>query len=305
MEEMNTVPKKAIALVFVCGSILLPGLVSASSISIHTDHSEFFEGDTILFSVRVDSDGKSINAVEGEVQLDHEVDVASLTDINTSGSSFSIWPGKPLPSERNTRISFAGGSPGGFASKDATVFNIVLKLHKAGQIALSPNNIAVYLHDGKGTRDDVRVNDLVVSVLPKKPGAKATDDWSAITSSDTTAPEPFEIYVGQDDSVSDGKKFLSFSTTDGQSGVSYYEVVEGNLPPIRSNGTYVLYQQERPEKVIVTAYDAAGNARESVYSPAPAQDTASYRLVMILIGSLLLMAILAVKVYRKMRRTRA
>jgi len=288
----------------VCSAIFLPASVLASSVYIHADHSEFFEGDTILFSVRIDSEGKNINAVEGEVLLDHEVGSAALTDINTSGSIFSLWPSKPLPSERNTHISFVGGSPGGFVSKDAIIFNIVLKLQKTGQIGLSPDNIEVYIHDGKGTKDEVRVKGLVVNVLPKKPGAEAADDWSRILSNDTTAPEPFEVYLGQEESVFDGKKFLSFSTTDEQSGISYYEVIEGDLPPTRSNETYVLREQNRPVTVRVVAYDSAGNARESVYSPVPALGTVSYRLMMVLIGSLFLMTLLAIIFYRKMRKTR-
>ncbi len=263
----------------IIGVLFVPHSVFASTVYIDTNHSEFFVGDTILFSVRIDSESKDINAVEGEILLDHAADAVSLTDINISGSPFSLWPSKPLPSERNTRVSFVGGSPGGLVSKDAIVFNVVLKLEKTGQIALSPNNIEVYLNDGKGTKDEVRVKDLIVDVLPKKSDSQSVDDWSTIISNDKTPPEPFEIYLGQEGSVFDGKKFLSFSTTDKRSGISYYEVREGNLPPVRSDNTYVLQEQNKPVRVTVIAYDSAGNARESVYSPAPY--TVSYKTYLI------------------------
>ena len=96
---MNLLSHKTLYSLLVLGMMLVPSSVFASTIYIDTSHSEIFEGDTILFSVRVDSEGKNINAVEGEVLLDHEVDAISLIDIGTSGSEFSLWLGKPLPSE--------------------------------------------------------------------------------------------------------------------------------------------------------------------------------------------------------------
>src|SRR3989344_8775839 len=125
---------------------IFPLFVFASNVYIDTSHSNFFVGDTIILSVRVDSENKNINVVEGSVLLDYLAESVSLIDINTADSKFSLWPGKPLPSESNTSISFAGGSPGGLNSKDAIIFNIVLKLQKVGQVTLTPNNFSVYLH---------------------------------------------------------------------------------------------------------------------------------------------------------------
>lgn len=293
--------KKIYSLLMFC-TFFLPYSASASSVSINTTHSEFFVGDTILFSVRIDSEGRHINAIEGEVLLNHMADAVFLTDINTSSSQFSLWPIKPLPSEHNTRISFAGGSPGGILSNNAIIFNVVLKLQSAGQIALSPSNIEVYVNDGKGTRDVVRVKDLIIDVLPKKSDVQSVDDWSTIISSDTTAPEPFEVYAGQEGSVFDGKRFLSFTTTDTASGVSYYEVKENDLSPVRSGGTYVLQEQNKPVKVRIMAYDSAGNVRESVYN-SPAPYSVSSPVILAFIGSIVFIILLVV-VFRKMWKTK-
>jgi len=253
----------------IIGVLSLPYSVFASNVYIDTRHPDFFVGDTILFSIRVDSENKNINAVEGSVMLDYLAESVSLIDINTAGSKLSLWPGKPLPSESNTSISFAGGTPGGFNSTDAIIFNIVLKLQKVGRITLAPDNFSVYLHDGKGTKDEISVKNLVIDVLPKKLDSRPRDDWNNLTSNDKTPPEPFEIYLGQDGSVFDGKKFLSFSTTDKQSGIAYYEIIEGDRPPVRSDGTYILQEQNKPVKVTIIAYDSASNARESTYSSTP------------------------------------
>ena len=266
---VNKLFNKKIYSILVFSTFLLPGSVLASSVYIDTNHSEFFAGDTILFSVRIDSESKDINAVEGEVLLDHAADGASLTDINTAGSKFSLWPGNPLPSEHNTRISFAGGAPGGFVSKDAIVFNVVLKLHKTGQIALSPNNIEVYLNDGKGTKDEVRVKDLIVNVLPKISDAQSADDWSTIISNDKTAPEPFEITIGKDLSIFDNQYFISFFTTDAESGVAYYEVQEGERDFLRTESPYLLQDQSLKNLIKIKAIDKAGNERIAELTPIP------------------------------------
>lgn len=290
---MKIFSNKKTFFLFSCITVLLPCSVFASNVFIDTNHSEFFVGDTIMFNVRIDSENKNINTIEGGVSLNYPSDLISLVDINTSGSKLSLWPGKPLPSVSGTSISFAGGSPGGFSSKDAIVFNIVLKLQKAGQIILTPENIGVYLNDGQGTKDEVSVKNLVINVLPQKSDRQSVDDWGNLISGDKTPPESFEIYLGQEGSVFDGKKFLSFSTTDKQSDIAYYEVIEGDLPPVRSGDTYVLREQNKSVKVTVIAYDSAGNARKSVYSPT--SNNISYTIIIIFI-------ILLIIVFKKMRK---
>ena len=298
------IPKylKFLLLTYTFAFCLLPfDFALASNIYIDASRPDFFVGDTIMFSVRVDSENKNINAAEGSVMLDYLTESVSLIDINTAGSKFSLWPGKPLPSENNTSISFAGGAPGGFDSKDAIIFNIVLKLQKAGQITLTPNNFSVYLNDGKGTKDEVSVKNLVIDVLPKKPDSQPVDDWSSLTSNDKTPPEPFEIYLGQEGSVFDGKKFLSFSTTDKQSGIAYYEVIEGDLPPVRSDGTYILQEQNKPVKVTIIAYDSAGNARKSTYSSSPYNVFYPIIITIIIVIIILIVVFVIYKIYKKRR----
>lgn len=271
---------------------IFPSLVSASSVYIDAKHKEVFVGDTIMFSVRIDSEDKSINAIEGNILLDYSTDSTSLVDINTAGSSFSLWPGKPLPSANNTSISFVGGSPNGFSSKDGVVFNIVLRFIDVGQVALTPNNLSVYLNDGTGTKDEASVKGLIIDVLPRVAGSKPVDDWSTQVLGDKTPPEPFKVYLGQDETVFDGKRFISFVATDLQSEISHYEVVESGLPPVRSETTYVLLNQSGPVEVTVVAYDSAGNMRESVYTPEQSYLTliviVAFALVLILVSFALL-----------------
>ncbi len=298
---MKKLLHKKIFVLFCAITVFLPQLVFASTIYIDSSHSDFFVGDIVLFSVRVDSESKNINAVEGSISLKTTPQSITLTDINTSGSKFPLWLKKPLPSVDTTDVSFSGGVQGGLNSNDAIIFNIVLKLEKVGQFTLAPNDSSVYLNDGNGTKDVTNSKNLVINVLPKKPNSAAINDLSNLASEDTTPPEPFEIHLGQEGSVFDGKKFLSFTTSDEQSGIAYYEIRENNLPSVRSGNTYVLREQNNPVKVTVTAYDLAGNARKSVYSSIPTSYITyiAYAIVSIVT---LPVTILLVLIFRKIRK---
>jgi hypothetical protein len=109
-------------------------------------------------------------------------------------------------------------------------------------------------------------NNLTFNILGKQPNSPLKDSWSTDLLKDKTPPEPFTILLGQEGSVFDGKKFISFSTTDKQSDVEYYEVKEGSLPAIRTGNTYVLQNQNKIQKITVLAYDSAGNVRKEVYN---------------------------------------
>jgi hypothetical protein len=89
------------------------------------------------------------------------------------------------------------------------------------------------------------------------------------TTTDTTPPEPFDIALGGVQALFYGGQFLAFATSDADSGLDYYEVVEGERPPVRSNGSYVLHNQRTSELVAVLAYDKAGNVRTAVYTTEP------------------------------------
>jgi hypothetical protein len=257
--------KKIPLFILLLSALLLPYSVFASTVYIDTQHSKFFEGDTILFSVRVDSLNKDINAVEGRVMLDHAVGSVSLIDINTAGSEFSLWPLTPLPSINNTNISFAGGAPGGLNSKDAIIFNIVLKFEKEGLFTLTPDAFSVYLHDGIGTKDTVDSTGMAIEVLPKKPDAQPVDDWSAIISDDTTPPEFIEATISQDAYIFDNQYFVSFFAVDTGSGIAYYEIKEGDRNFVRTESPHILQDQSLKSIVQIKAVDKAGN--ESIAIP--------------------------------------
>ncbi len=264
---MNKLSNKKIFFIVLVGLVFAPSFVSATTLFFDTKEKDFFVGDNIVVDVRADSEGKEINAIEGKIFFDYASKNISVGDLSVAGSAFSLWPQKPSLSMNEKEVSFIGGIPDGINSKDLVVFKIILNLDKPGKVTFKTSEINAYLNDGKGTKDAVSTDNFELNILPKPEGFESRDEWPRILQKDQTPPNSFEIYLGQEGSVFDGRKFLSFNTVDDESGVAYYEVIEGDLPPVRSGNTYVLQKQDESLKIVVKAYDFALNVTESVYSP--------------------------------------
>ncbi|MDX1607696.1 MAG: cohesin domain-containing protein [Candidatus Spechtbacterales bacterium] len=79
---------------------------------------------------------------------------------------------------------------------------------------------------------------------------------------DVSPPKGFEIIP----ETEAGRRFLSFTTTDNISGVSYYEILEGTHVTKIKNPPYILKDPQYKGKIIVKAFDKAGNVRQASIS---------------------------------------
>jgi hypothetical protein len=142
---------------------------------------------------------------------------------------------------------------------------IKAKLEKGGWPNFAPIG---YLNDGKGTPVSVSKQALTISVAKPVKGSLPKDNWQDLLVADNTPPEPFVINLYQDPETNDGQKFIDFYATDNQTGVAYYEVLEGDLAPVRSGSPYILQNQlaPLPLKISVIAHDKAGNLRTVAYT---------------------------------------
>jgi len=89
---------------------------------------------------------------------------------------------------------------------------------------------------------------------------------------DQTSPLPFELMVGTDSVIYEGKYFLSFLTTDLTSGIDYYNVIEGGNEYKKVQSPYLLKDQSLEKRVVVRAFDKAGNLTEAARG-APSEKT--------------------------------
>ena len=88
---------------------------------------------------------------------------------------------------------------------------------------------------------------------------------------DAASPEEFSLEMGQDPVLFEGKYFLSFATTDKTSGIDYYEVKEGKKDFKKAQSPYLIKDQSLTKKIIVQAYDKAGNETTAEYLPSEAK----------------------------------
>jgi len=216
--------------------------------------------DTFVVDVRLDSEGAAINAVEGTVEISSSQPL-TVNDIVLGGSDLTLWTSKPSLSQSGNlaTITYTGGTPGGFTKDNALVMRLAISAADVGQLQITPKSTKAYLNDGQGTPVTAAVRDLKLTV--SAPAASPTDGLNEIISKDTEPPNEFEISLGRDESVNDGKYFISFQATDAGSGIDHYEVKEGGGSTVRSGTTYVLIDQSLSSDISVTAYDKAGNAR--------------------------------------------
>lgn len=248
--------------------LLLPiSSVFGASFSIESSSEDLHVGDVVVLKVFLDTEKLNINTFDGEISINDASNSFLIKEINTANSKFTLWPRTPSLSQDRKTISFTGGVPGGIKSAKALVLNIVVEAIRPGKVILSEKDVYVLLHDGKGTSIEPTFISKTLNVIRGDKNTILKDEWSGVVTEDTTPPNRFDINIGNDPNLFDGNRFISFNTTDEQSGIDYYLVAEGNLPPVRSGSTYVLQNQDSNDNIIVSAFDKAGNVTVSKYDP--------------------------------------
>lgn len=240
----------------ILGVLVIPTTTSAASLKVSSG-SAVSSGDTSIIEIYLDTEGKNINTIDGSIVLsDTHQGNFEIKDVSLVNSAFTMWPRKPSLGEGH-QISFVGGVPGGVVGDRLLLFKVIVKINDSGEFKITPNKILAYLNDGLGTGVELSRDVSVINIGSSKGSPK--DNWAEIISNDNTAPLKFEVVLNQDANLFDGKKFISFETTDAESGIDYYEVMEGSYPLVRSGTNYVLIEQDKDLKVVVYAYDKAGN----------------------------------------------
>lgn len=219
-------------------------------------------GDTSIIHVYLDTEGETINSVDGVVMLsDEHGGNFEIKDLSVANSVFTMWPNKPSL-ETGHMIKFIGGIPGGVTGEHLLLFKMIIKINQPGTFEIIPGVVTAYLNDGVPTPRVITPK--TSSIVVGSPRETAQDKWKEIISNDNTAPDRFTVRLVSDPYLYGGKKFVSFETVDNESGISHYEVQEGTRTPVRSGTNYILINQEQDVDITVTAYDKAGNFQVAV-----------------------------------------
>lgn len=272
---------------------IVPIQVFAATLTFEAPSGSVAAGDTVIVRAYLDAT-ESLNALDATLSLRDSTAQFEIQEVSRSGSALSIWPTNPILADDKKELQLTAGAPGGISSQHALVTSLVLKLLTSGTITVRTSAVQAYADDGKGTIVPVASVPIMFEVSSAHAGATVRNDWSMLVSNDTTPPEPFTLTLGSDPSVFDGKKFITFGTTDAESGVDRYEVVEGSASPVVSTGTYVLVNQESDERLTVSAYDKAGNVRV-VQSDVGGQYTLSWSIVAVFLLLFVVLSIIHVR----------
>ena len=249
-------------------------------------------GDTIKVSLRIDTDeGECINAVDGVITYSDQI---KLVDVSRGTSIFSMWVEEPIIDDTNKTLTFAGGIPNGYCGRvagDPRLTNGVVDLifqspgfvigasdNATATVAFSPQT-QVFLNDGFGTLAETRLYGANIR-LEKNRGGTIVDQWGEVIDSDFVPPEKFSVSLERSENAFNNRYFITFNTTDKQSGIAYYEVIEESMaesklfnwgredaPWIRSASPYQLKDQSLNSTIRVRAVDKAGNEYVAVLVP--------------------------------------
>ncbi len=244
-------------------------------------------GDAVTMAVRLDTDeaaGECVNAIDGVITYSENV---IPVDISLGDSILPVWVEMPTINKDTRTITFAGGIPNGYCGRvegDPQLTNKLVEIvfrspglqvggSPAGPVAtieFAPES-QVYLNDGLGTVQTPMLLPATLT-LSNEIGSEIADPWRTEVAEDTVPPEPFSIALEQNNSAFEGKYYIVFNTTDKQTGLSRYEVME--QPHERSNffnfgaatapwheerSPYELEDQSLTSTIFVRAIDKAGN----------------------------------------------
>ncbi|HCC04865.1 TPA: hypothetical protein DEP58_00990 [Patescibacteria group bacterium] len=323
-----------ISLFLVAGCIgVFPYTTYAVQIFLDTTENTHNLSDTFYIPVRIDTQGECINAVTVEVA--YNPDEISIQDVSTGESVLTLWTQFPLIQKNEGKelgqVLFEGGIPGGYCGRvigDPGQTNILAKLvvtgvrqqefatdtSKVSQVVLGPATKA-YLHDGSGTEAPLTLagSTLVLTYSSSSPN----NLWLSDVKQDVIAPELFEITLVEGPSVGSNKHYIAFNTTDKQSGVDHYEVLETDPDRfgfltwtpresywVIASSPYELRDQNLHSKILVKAVDKNGNERIVTYTPPMSPFvvlTQSYT-ALLLVGVLVFIVFLVL--YKTIRRKR-
>jgi hypothetical protein len=287
--------------------LMCPFFVKASTLYIDPSESQYGPGDTFPIDIKINNEGICINAIE--INLLFPKDNLRLSDFLIGDSVLNLRIEKPVQEDfdainKNGVVNFSGGTPGGYCGKipgDPGESNIVARLiFKVPSLVVSGDKIenaafsfgtstSVLINDGLGTADKVTLRGANINILSTP--VNTPSDWQDQIKEDTIPPEPFFIELHSNANVYNGQYYIDFFTTDKQSGMDHYEVLEkrpdekigektsrnifdyffrSKIEPLnwkKGEIPYLLEDQTLKGIISVKAIDKAGNERLVEFVP--------------------------------------
>ena len=232
--------------------LFLSNSVLASNLSINTDLKTIKVGEIFTATLNLDTNGESINTVEGDLVYDKNI--LNVEKISIGNSFVNFWIEKPDTKVPGT-IHFSGITPGGVVLAKGEVFSVIFRGDAEGDVVLSLNNVNLFINDGKGTASKAKTSGINVKIAKNLDGIA-----QPVISKDVVIPEKFTITRTQDPSIYNDRYFIVFNSGDKGSGIDHYQVCE-YWSCVDEESPYLLKFQNAFYYITVRAYDGDGNIR--------------------------------------------
>lgn len=281
-----------IVFVFIVGFLFSPLTVKAST-NLYFDSTkiDIYEGDTFLVDLKISTPDKSINVIDGTLLFDNSK--LEIKEISTGGSLLSLWQKKPIFSNENGNLSFVGGVPDGFQGEEGEVIKIIFLAKKEGKAEINfLDGFSIFLNDGQGTQINPWLKLSSINILKRPLEVPVKDEWQILIKEDKTPPQFIETNKNNDPSLFNNNYFVSFFATDEGSGISHYEVKEGDLDFIKAESPYLLQNQSPKIIIQIKVVDKAGNENIAIIEPTmPLSISSPVYLIFVLISVIILVFI--------------
>jgi len=258
---MKFFTKTIIFLTFALSTFFMVTPVFAANLFFEAGNHTFAQGQEFLVTVFLNSQGESINAVEGSLVFPEAL--LEAKEIRDGSSILNFWITRPNINQLGV-INFSGIIPGGYGQPKGLLFSVVFKTKIKGNGQITIDEPRVLKDDGKGTSASVSVSPFAFSVF--EDGIETAPKVEAVK--DSEAPEIFTPEVASSQDLFGGKWFLVFATQDKGSGIDHYEVSEGSPNQfVVAQSPYLLGDQTLRKEIFVKAVDKNGNERTVKVEP--------------------------------------
>lgn len=186
---MHTIKK--IALVgTIAATVLFFRSTHAATMSFVSNVNHASIGDTIDVSVRIDTQGQTVNVAQGTI--DYPASILQVSRVDHSNSIFNIWAQEPSVNTSTGEISFLGGGTNSFSGTSLYVLDITFVVRGTGTAALDFKNAGVTAGDGTGANVLESTNPFSLSVAGSSGAGSvpvAVGSTNGGTTTSSTSPE--------------------------------------------------------------------------------------------------------------------
>lgn len=263
--------------------------------------SEVGVGQRMEITLRLDTEGETVNALEGTIRVPGFMSVEVIRD---GDSLVALWSERPTVGVRHD-IIFSGIIPGGWQGTGGLIFSFIAETESEGRDTIGIHDARVLLHDGEGTEIVMKLDSLTLRVDKAIPLTTLVSEIE-----DRELPEAFTPLRARDPNIFEGQYFLVFVTQDKGSGIDRYEVqeVRTRLKDEEAGAweiaesPYLLNDQSLRSFVYVRAIDRAGNIKVALVEPVIAPTPRSGRIIIPSLVILLFITIIALYVRHREKK---